>query len=275
MAPSTQARQAPWKHHHKHHGTWNDKHWRWVPNADGDWRVQGYIFHHKHKPPKHHFRGPGPKPPRRVAAATSTAAGAATAAGEGRPAGAYAGAFGVPQATRLLDSGGLRPAPGEAERARRDGHGRRGPVADPTERRRHPLRPAPDRRRRRPARPRRHLGPRPPLVARPDDPLRPAAGRADGAGLPRLVRDLRRRRVESPADDRSVEPLPGQLLRLLPRPLQGGDGRPGDAAVAERRRKREGRAERELRPRDDGALQPRRRPRRLHRGRHPRTGARR
>ena len=44
------------------------------------------------------------------------------------------------------------------------------------------------------------------------------------------------------------------LLRLLPRPLQGGDGRPGDAAVAERRRKHEVRAERELRPRDDGAV---------------------
>src|ERR1700749_5029997 len=55
------------KHHHKHHGTWNDKHWRWVPTADGDWRVQGYIFHHKHKTPEHHFRGPGPRgawPPR-------------------------------------------------------------------------------------------------------------------------------------------------------------------------------------------------------------------
>ena len=47
----------------QHHGTWNDKHWRWVETPDGDWRVQGYIFHHKHKPPKHHFRGPGPKPP--------------------------------------------------------------------------------------------------------------------------------------------------------------------------------------------------------------------
>ena len=64
------------KHHHKkHHGTWNDKHWRWVPTEDGDWRVQGYIFHHKHKPPKHHFRGPGPKPP--VRTKTSTAAAAA------------------------------------------------------------------------------------------------------------------------------------------------------------------------------------------------------
>src|ERR1700753_4487922 len=62
------------KKHKKHHGTWNDKHWRWVETADGDWRVQGYIFHHKHKPPKHHFRGTGTKPPPRAAAATSAAA---------------------------------------------------------------------------------------------------------------------------------------------------------------------------------------------------------
>jgi hypothetical protein len=47
------------KHRHKHRGTWNDKHWRWVETPEGDWRVEGYIFHHKHKPPKHHFRGPG------------------------------------------------------------------------------------------------------------------------------------------------------------------------------------------------------------------------
>ena len=31
---------------------WSDKHWRWVPTADGDWRVQGYVFHHHHKPTK-------------------------------------------------------------------------------------------------------------------------------------------------------------------------------------------------------------------------------
>jgi uncharacterized protein (DUF1800 family) len=103
------------KHHHKHHGTWNDKHWRWVATPDGDWRVQGYIFHHKHKPPKHHFRGPGPKPPRRVAAATSAASVAATAAGEGRPSGSYAGEFGVAQANRLLNRAGFGPAPGQAE----------------------------------------------------------------------------------------------------------------------------------------------------------------
>ena len=68
------------KHHHKHHGTWNDKHWRWVPTEDGDWRVQGYIFHHKHKPPKHHFRGPGPKPARRVTSVAAAIAPALVAA---------------------------------------------------------------------------------------------------------------------------------------------------------------------------------------------------
>jgi hypothetical protein len=101
------------KHHHKHHGTWNDKHWRWVATEDGDWRVQGYIFHHKHKPPKHHFRGPGPKPPVRVKTVTAAAA-AEIAVGEQRPAGSYGGTFGVPQATRLLTRAGFGPGPGEA-----------------------------------------------------------------------------------------------------------------------------------------------------------------
>ncbi|HEX3360264.1 MAG TPA: DUF1800 domain-containing protein [Solirubrobacterales bacterium] len=103
------------KHHATHHGTWNDKHWRWVPTADGEWRVQGYIFHHKHKPPKHHFRGPGPKPPRRAAAAASAAAVAATAAAEGRPSGSYAGEFGLAQANRLLNRAGFGPGPGQAQ----------------------------------------------------------------------------------------------------------------------------------------------------------------
>jgi uncharacterized protein (DUF1800 family) len=98
---------------HKHHGTWNDKHWRWVPTADGDWRVQGYIFHHKHKPPKHHFRGPGPKPAKRVTPAPPPATGATET--ETRPPGAFAGAFGIPQANRLLTRAGFGPAPGQAE----------------------------------------------------------------------------------------------------------------------------------------------------------------
>ena len=98
---------------HKHHGTWNDKHWRWVPTADGDWRVQGYIFHHKHKPPKHHFRGPGPKPAVRVTPAPPPATGATET--ETRPPGAFQGAFGIPQANRLLTRAGFGPAPGQAE----------------------------------------------------------------------------------------------------------------------------------------------------------------
>jgi uncharacterized protein (DUF1800 family) len=102
------------KRHHKHHGTWNDKHWRWVPTADGDWRVQGYIFHHKHKPPKHHFRGPGPKPPARATPVPAPPPVAAPV-GETRPPGAYGGGFGVVQANRLLSRAGFGPAPGQAE----------------------------------------------------------------------------------------------------------------------------------------------------------------
>jgi hypothetical protein len=108
------------KHKHgqnkRHHGTWDDKHWRWVPTADGDWRVEGFIFHHKHKPPKHHFRGPGPKPPARAksAAAAAPAAVPATPTGAQLPAGSYAGGFGIPQATRLLTRAGFGPGPGQA-----------------------------------------------------------------------------------------------------------------------------------------------------------------
>lgn len=97
------------RHHRRHRRFWNDKHWRWVPTPDGDWRVEGYIYHHKHKPPKNHFRGPGPKPPKRVTVVP------ATGSSESRPAGAYQGAFGVPQAVRLLDRAGFGPRPGQAE----------------------------------------------------------------------------------------------------------------------------------------------------------------
>jgi hypothetical protein len=101
------AKQPKRQHRRKHRRVWNDKHWRWVPNADGGWRVQGYIFHHKHKPPKHHFRGPGPRPPRRVVAAPPS--------GEVRPSGSYQGAFGAAQATRLLQRAGFGPRPGQAD----------------------------------------------------------------------------------------------------------------------------------------------------------------
>jgi Protein of unknown function (DUF1800) len=102
-----------------HHGTWNEKHWRWVETPDGGWRVEAFIYHYKHKPPKHHYRGPGPKPPDRVKPAATSAAGAAAGvvpapSGEQRPSGSYTGTFGIPQATRLLTRAGFGPGPGEA-----------------------------------------------------------------------------------------------------------------------------------------------------------------
>jgi len=105
------------KKQRRHQRVWNDKHWRWVATPDGDWRVQGYIFKHKHKPKKHHFRGPGPKPPKRAAApaAASAPTPAPPATGDSRPAGAYQGPFGVPQANRLLHRAGFGPVPGQAE----------------------------------------------------------------------------------------------------------------------------------------------------------------
>ncbi len=110
--PQATARKAkPKRHPRRHRHVWNDKHYRWVPTADGDWRVQGYIFHHHHKPPRHHFRGPGPKPARR-AQATAAAAAAST---DPRPAGAYQGPFGPAQAVRLLDRAGFGPVAGQAE----------------------------------------------------------------------------------------------------------------------------------------------------------------
>ncbi|MBS1879137.1 MAG: DUF1800 domain-containing protein [Actinobacteria bacterium] len=96
----------------RHPRVWKDRHWRWVPTADGDWRVEGFVFRHKHRPPKHHFRGPGPKPPRRASAA---AAPAPPASGEQRPSGAYQGPFGMPQANRLLQRAGFGPLAGQAE----------------------------------------------------------------------------------------------------------------------------------------------------------------
>jgi hypothetical protein len=92
---------------------WNDKHWRWVPTPDGDWRVEGFIFHHKHKPPKHHFRGPGPKPPKRVVAAAPPAP--AAPSGEQRPPGSFQGQFGIREANRLLHRAGFGPVAGQAE----------------------------------------------------------------------------------------------------------------------------------------------------------------
>jgi hypothetical protein len=87
--------------------TWNDRHWRWVPDGVGGWRVQAYVFHHRHKPRRHHFRGPGPKPRRRSPVKSTP---------EVRPPGSYQGAFGHAQAVRLLSRAGFGPRPGDADR---------------------------------------------------------------------------------------------------------------------------------------------------------------
>jgi len=104
------------KHRRKRRHAWKDKHWRWVPDGQGDWRVQGYIYTHHHKPKKGHFRGPGPKPARQ--AAPQTPGGPAPApppASDPRPPGAYQGSFDRPQAVRLLERAGFGAVPGQAE----------------------------------------------------------------------------------------------------------------------------------------------------------------
>jgi hypothetical protein len=109
--PRTPASTAKPQRHHRRHRLhlWKDKHYRWVPDGNGDWRVQGYIFRHHHKPKRGHFRGPGKKPAPRPAAV------AAPINRDPRPAGAYQGPFGVEQAVRLLNRAGFGPVPGQAE----------------------------------------------------------------------------------------------------------------------------------------------------------------
>ena len=95
-----------------------------------------------------------------------------------------------------------------------------------------------------------------------------------GAGLPRLVRDLERQGVSQQQQMIDQSNLfRSRLLRLVPRPASRRS--PIDPAMLQWLNGVENNkwaAERELRPRDDGAVHPRRRPRRLHRERRPRTG---
>ncbi len=109
--PRTPEKAAKPKRHHRRHRrhVWKDKHYRWVPDGNGDWRVQGYIFSHHHKPKRGHYRGPGKKPPVR------TKATAVPVNPDPRPAGAYQGPFGTEQAVRLLNRAGFGPVPGQAE----------------------------------------------------------------------------------------------------------------------------------------------------------------
>jgi hypothetical protein len=107
----------------KRRRVWKDKHFRWVPDGEGDWRVESYIHRHRHKPKRGHYRGPGPKPARqaRPGAAAAPVAPLAPATPstppvpDVRPPEAYQGAFGPAQARRLLQRAGFGPVPGEAE----------------------------------------------------------------------------------------------------------------------------------------------------------------
>jgi uncharacterized protein (DUF1800 family) len=100
----------------KRRRAWKDKHFRWVPDGQGDWRVQGYVYTHHHKPKKGHYRGPGKKPPRQaLPSAAAQAAAPAPAVSDPRPPEAYQGPFGRPQAVRLLERAGFGAVGGQAE----------------------------------------------------------------------------------------------------------------------------------------------------------------
>ena len=228
------------RRHRRRRRFWNDRHFRWVPDGNGDWRVQAYVFHHQPQ------TAPSPLPRARAANRRRRRWRRPSPSTRGRQAPTRA-PFGLAQAVRLLNRAGFGPVPGQADALA--SMGLIAAVQSLT----------------RPSGAARLNGPAPV-----DDEGAPIAP-ADAWGhdhlwwLDRMVRSdqplvermalvfhdwfatSEGRRLQAAADDRPVEPLPGRLLRLLPRPLQGGDGRPGDAAVAERRRKRQGGAERELR----------------------------
>ena len=89
---------------------WKDKHYRWVPDGDGDWRVQGYIFHHKHKPPQ------APLPRARAEAGAPPRPAVVPVNRRTPPAGAYQGPFGRRAGGAAAATGpASAPAAGQAE----------------------------------------------------------------------------------------------------------------------------------------------------------------
>jgi hypothetical protein len=107
---ATASAKRPKRHRRRRKRVWKDKHYRWVPDGNGDWRVQAYIVRHKHKPRRGHRRGPGKKPARLTQAPPP-----APVNGDPRPAGAYQGPFGREQAVRLLNRAGFGVVSGQAE----------------------------------------------------------------------------------------------------------------------------------------------------------------
>jgi hypothetical protein len=108
---ATASAQRPKRRRRRRKRVWKDKHFRWIPDGNGDWRVQAYIVRHKRKPRRGHKRGPGPKPARTAQAPAPVPGGNP----DPRPAGAYQGPFGREQATRLLNRAGFGGTPGQAE----------------------------------------------------------------------------------------------------------------------------------------------------------------
>ena len=118
------------------------------------------------------------------------------------------------------------------------------------------------------ARPAQRVGRQRPVVARSHDSHHAsAAGEADAV----LARPLRDVRAGHAADARAEQDAATPRARLVPRPARRRHARPGDAAVPVARGLDEGRPERELRARADGAVHARHR---LLRARRARGGAR-
>jgi hypothetical protein len=85
-----------------------DKHGHKHKNRHGKKRKKHHKKHHHKRRHKKHV-----VPPAAPAPSPSPAQIAAIAAGESRPPGSYGGAFGLPQANRLLSRAGFGPAPGQ------------------------------------------------------------------------------------------------------------------------------------------------------------------
>ena len=76
----------------------------------------------------------------------------------------------------------------------------------------------------------------------------------DGAAVARPLRDPREQGPRLPQDDAADRPVRAGRHRQPARPDHPGRAEPGDAVLPRRAVQRQGRAERELRPRGDGAL---------------------
>ena len=214
--------------------------------------------------------GPGKKPPRRAAGAAPPR----PSTRDPRPAGAYQGPFGRRAGDAAAEPGRLRAGAGPGRAAGLAGPGRRGPVADPAERRR---RPSSARR-------------RSTTTATRSPPPTPGATTTSGGSTawsaptsrwssgwrwssttgsrPRTTGVSKQQQMIDQSNLFRAACF-GSFLDLFkavtvdPAMLQWLNG-------AENRK---GAPNENYGARDDGAVQPRRRPRRLHRGRHPRTGA--